>query len=115
MGSLLEIAPILLALIGSLIVGAVAFVVFLLYRRTQAAARCPKCFKKWAMRPTDEWLKMVTRPTLVTDVGSKHIAERKEEVAVPLSRFEALNRCWYCGHAEIRTKLGLDEELGPPP
>jgi hypothetical protein len=111
---LLELAPHLLARIGAWIIGAVAVVVFLLYHRAQAAARCPKCSKKWAMRPIDEWLKTVTRPTLVADVRSKQIVERKEEVAAPLSRFEVLHRCRYCGYAEVRTKLGLDEELGPP-
>jgi hypothetical protein len=110
MGFLLIAGLILGALVA---LGALAFLVVLILSLQRTTTRCPRCSRPRGMKRIGKPVKAVTRQTLVTEAGSPNVVAQDEQVDIPLSDFEVLYRCQFCGYEETRIQLQLDVEETP--
>jgi hypothetical protein len=98
-----------LFLCALLAVAAMAFVVALIFSLWRTKAPCPRCSRLGGMKPTSEGFKVVTRPALVAEAGSRSVVAQDDQVNIPLSDSEVLYRCRFCGSAEARIKPDVED------
>jgi hypothetical protein len=98
-----------LGLIGLLGVEGLAFALVLVWSLFRTTAGCPQCSRLWGLKPTGGRFKGVTRRALVTEAGSKKVGQRDEKVNIPLSAFEIVHQCQFCGYEEVRINLEVED------